>query len=259
MSDFDKTRSELITRRSELSSRIENIRADLEQRGAQETSNPSADDQQAVTLHDFMETLRRDLGLIENALQRIDAGEYDRCTVCGGSIRRDRLELLPCTLRCAKCSRAFPRDYVQQLRSQHANLRRALASLTGLISQMAPECERGEATAASVAPTLALLADLGRQLPEHFALEEKGGYLAEALAVAPRYSRRASSLQAEHAELDQQMKLIVERASGAHSSGAAWRDVQERFQQLSLDLLAHEEAENDILGCAFLDDLGAAD
>ena len=259
MSYFDATRAELVTRRSELSRRIENIEADLERHGSPEQHEPAPDDLQAVALHEFMQTLRHELGQIESAIRRIDSREYDCCMQCGCTIRSDRLELLPYAVMCAKCSRNYPREYVQQLRGQHASLRRALASLTGLLSEMVRKCERGEVSAGDRAPTLALLADLGRQIPEHFALEEKGGYLAEALAAAPRYSRKAETLLEQHAGFDREMRLIVEQANAAQNSGPAWRQVHEGFQRLSLELLAHEEAENDILGSAFLDDLGAAD
>jgi DnaK suppressor protein len=43
------------------------------------------------------------LQLMEEALQRIDSGEYGRCTDCGRWIRPARLEIMPYAIRCRKC------------------------------------------------------------------------------------------------------------------------------------------------------------
>jgi RNA polymerase-binding transcription factor DksA len=44
--------------------------------------------------------LRRDLEDIEKALQRMDAGSYGTCEVCGKEISPDRLEVMPATRVC---------------------------------------------------------------------------------------------------------------------------------------------------------------
>jgi len=256
---FERPRSQLISRRSELARRIAAIEADLDLRGA--SKEPSTADEVSAdhSLDDFMDTLRRELGVIESAIRRIDSREYDCCMQCGGRIRPDRLELLPYAVNCARCSRSFPREYVQQLRGQHSDLRRALVSLETLITALIERCEEQTAGAGNLAPTLALLADLSRQLPEHFALEEKGGYLAEALQAAPRFSRRAERLQKQHRGFGDRIESILEEANLAATSSKSWRRVDGHFRQFSTALMAHEQAENDILESAFLDDIGTAD
>ena len=47
------------------------------------------------------------LRAIDNALRRIEEGTYGICEVCGGPIEKERLELLPWTTLCAKCSKKF--------------------------------------------------------------------------------------------------------------------------------------------------------
>jgi len=47
------------------------------------------------------------LRAIDNALKRIEEGTYGICEVCGGPIEKERLELLPWTTLCAKCSKKF--------------------------------------------------------------------------------------------------------------------------------------------------------
>jgi DnaK suppressor protein len=44
--------------------------------------------------------LRRELDDIESALQRMDAGSYGTCEVCGNEISADRLEAMPATRFC---------------------------------------------------------------------------------------------------------------------------------------------------------------
>ena len=44
--------------------------------------------------------LRRDLDDIEKALERMDAGTYGTCEVCGTDIGADRLEVMPSTRVC---------------------------------------------------------------------------------------------------------------------------------------------------------------
>lgn len=43
---------------------------------------------------------------VQAALDRIDAGTYGRCLLCGGRIERARLEALPECDRCLRCSLA---------------------------------------------------------------------------------------------------------------------------------------------------------
>ena len=44
--------------------------------------------------------LRRDLEDIEKALQRMDAGTYGTCEICGKAFGADRLEVMPSTRVC---------------------------------------------------------------------------------------------------------------------------------------------------------------
>jgi RNA polymerase-binding transcription factor DksA len=45
------------------------------------------------------------LSEIDAALARMQRGTYGRCTVCGGDIGIERLEILPQTARCISCER----------------------------------------------------------------------------------------------------------------------------------------------------------
>jgi DnaK suppressor protein len=44
------------------------------------------------------------LGMIENALQRIEGGEFGQCEQCDGVIPKTRLNAIPYTPVCVKCA-----------------------------------------------------------------------------------------------------------------------------------------------------------
>src|SRR5947207_15918646 len=60
----------------------------------------------------LVEIESRELGQIEHALQRIDAGVYGRCEFCGGKISEARLNALPYTNSCIDCQRENERNGV---------------------------------------------------------------------------------------------------------------------------------------------------
>ena len=47
----------------------------------------------------------RELGSIENALERMDSGAYGTCEVCSGKIPLARLQALPYATMCIQCQR----------------------------------------------------------------------------------------------------------------------------------------------------------
>ena len=96
-------------------------------------------------------------------------------------------------------------------------------------------------------------------LAEHFREEENGGYLAAALAVAPRFQREAEELCAQHpdflASLDQFVASLVEAESGMQS----WQEVRDQLEHFLSELRRHEARENAVVQSAFGDDIGTAD
>ena len=259
MSDYEQTRVQLSDRRRDFLRRLSQIENDLERHAATDDAPAgAAPDPAGAVLTDFTAALTRELGLIESALRRIDSREYDCCLQCGGTIERERLERLPYLVNCEPCSRDFPVEYIHQLRGTHSSLRRSIFTVLHVIDATIQQLE-AEAPPQSVASAVALVADLGRQLPARFEMEERGGHLAEALAAAPRFTRRATELMKEHAVFTRRIDAIVKDAEGAGASAPAWSAVHTQFRLLALDLLAHEQAEANIVESAFLDDLGGVD
>lgn len=57
----------------------------------------------------LMENEEGTLGLIEDALERIEAGTYGACVECGCRIPKMRLNAIPYTPYCIKCANNFQR------------------------------------------------------------------------------------------------------------------------------------------------------
>jgi DnaK suppressor protein len=55
------------------------------------------------TVFSFTEHRYRELENIEQALTRIESGNYGHCIDCGGWIGGTRLEVMPAAVRCRKC------------------------------------------------------------------------------------------------------------------------------------------------------------
>ncbi len=68
--------------------------------------------------HAKMDNIKNTLKLIDEALNRIEAGRYGVCTVCGESIERERLEAIPYTMYCIKCAKEH-----EQLNQNNVNTR----------------------------------------------------------------------------------------------------------------------------------------
>lgn len=83
-----------------------------------DTAQESSEDRSAYSLHmadrgtDAMEREKNLLfaqregdyiDLVDEALQRIDAGTFGVCRICGGEIGRPRLEAVPTATQCISC------------------------------------------------------------------------------------------------------------------------------------------------------------
>jgi RNA polymerase-binding protein DksA len=70
----------------------------------------AGDESLANTLAEFnltqMERLSDQIETVENALARIDSGEYGECIDCGQEIAFERLRAMPATLLCIDCQSA---------------------------------------------------------------------------------------------------------------------------------------------------------
>ncbi|MEK6236132.1 MAG: hemerythrin domain-containing protein [Planctomycetales bacterium] len=103
------------------------------------------------------------------------------------------------------------------------------------------------------------LADLRPHLTRHFAFEERGGYLCEALEVAPRYSEEAAELQGQHAVFLKQLAEIEGRVRDFPFGRESWNAIQDAFEDFLATMSEHEHRENALVQSAFGDDVGVGD
>ena len=105
MKNLEYFKQKLTTLKNEISLRINAIDKDIKH------EDMSADWTEQATERENDEVLEslgtaseQELFKINQALQRIDSGEYFSCSHCGDEIPQVRLELLPFTTHCVKCA-----------------------------------------------------------------------------------------------------------------------------------------------------------
>jgi DnaK suppressor protein len=105
--DIEQLKQQLLTLRTELqnleaASRETTLSGELDQ--ADEGGLSRRDAMQAHLLaQEPVRRRQRQLGKIEGAFRRIEAGEYGNCFICSEEIDVDRLSLDPTSTRCIQC------------------------------------------------------------------------------------------------------------------------------------------------------------
>lgn len=128
--------------------------------------------------------------------------------------------------------------------------------LEQLLVNIRAELDREPASRKQIVPLLSELADLAEA---HFAHEEEGGFMQEAIARAPRLAVRAEAIRREHEHLlEAVQKLHILASSGVESDGW-WNTVRTDFTAFADRMFVHEAKEKAIVQEAFTDDLGEGD
>jgi DnaK suppressor protein len=99
-------RQRLLTIRAELEARLVRTQKHLHR---DEPVSPHFHEQAVETRNDAVvdvldEATQAELRQIDNALLRLDRGEYDRCSNCSKQICAQRLDALPWTDLCINCA-----------------------------------------------------------------------------------------------------------------------------------------------------------
>lgn len=98
-------RAELIAKKDELTSRLEKINANL-RRGYDADSKERAKEFEDREVVDALgNEARLEINKINEGLQRMDAGEFGMCSICGGGIEEPRLRAYPYALECIDCAK----------------------------------------------------------------------------------------------------------------------------------------------------------
>jgi len=88
--------------RDEVHRRIRNERTDRSKDVRDDIEQSDADSQTEIELA-LLQMKAETLPLIEEALNRLDAGDYGACVECTGTITERRLRALPFAVRCQAC------------------------------------------------------------------------------------------------------------------------------------------------------------
>jgi len=96
-----------------------------------------------------------------------------------------------------------------------------------------------------------LLQELRAHLQRHFAEEEAGGVLEEAMSRLPRLAPKFAVVERQHAPLLRQIDQLAQRAQNGGLTVAQWRSLADEFGRFVYALRAHEAAENRIVEEAF--------
>jgi iron-sulfur cluster repair protein YtfE (RIC family) len=131
--------------------------------------------------------------------------------------------------------------------AEHAVLASRAEQLERLLGRLA----QGDGDRFEELDVMTLLEEFRLRFGSHLAREKRGGALDRVRGAEPRFARRIDRLQSEHDELRRRMETLVTR-----TSGAGWTRLHASFVAFHRRLRAHETAENDVLLCAYLEDLG---
>lgn len=95
----------LLEKRLELRQRVTAIRADIGQPLSADFAEQGVELENADVLNELGREAIEELGRINLALRRIDAGTYGVCEECGATIEAGRLAAVPWALRCVPCEK----------------------------------------------------------------------------------------------------------------------------------------------------------
>ena len=107
MNDFEEVRSNLINLLEELNERLAKITEDVkhtEEPLAKDFAEQATEMENSEVLDSLGNAARDEMIEVQQAIARIESGNYGVCIVCGEPIGQARLEILPFTDKCIKCA-----------------------------------------------------------------------------------------------------------------------------------------------------------
>ncbi len=105
MADLEHFKQKLMALKDDLTQRVSAIDKDIKHEGMSSNWTEQATERENdEVLESLGNASEQELVMIDNALKRIDSGEYFSCSVCGEEIPPERLELLPFSTQCVSCA-----------------------------------------------------------------------------------------------------------------------------------------------------------
>jgi len=138
------------------------------------------------------------------------------------------------------------RRAIDQLRAEHRRLHGVLRHLrNSLVNAVGPD------ESPSFTEVVRLLTSVRDELSRHFAQEEAGGCLDEAVSHCPTLSTEVGRMRAEHPELLMAVDRLIARARKMTPSPVNQCELQREFEDLLHRIRAHEKAESELLSQGF--------
>jgi hypothetical protein len=136
--------------------------------------------------------------------------------------------------------------YVEHLIAEHRRLHRMLR-----LAQAAIVASGGPDRDATCADIVRVLRQVREELEHHFAQEESGGCLDEAVSRCPGLSPEAKRIELEHPQLLENVDRLIAQALDCNQSLENRLCLERGFDDLCRQLDAHEGAENALLRKGF--------
>ena len=105
MSDLEGFKTKLLELKEEFSHRVDAIDKDIRHEGmTADWSEQATERENDEVLNSLGVSSELELGMINQALKRIESGEYLNCIECDEAIPPARLELMPYLSTCVQCA-----------------------------------------------------------------------------------------------------------------------------------------------------------
>jgi Hemerythrin HHE cation binding domain len=145
--------------------------------------------------------------------------------------------------------------FLQEIKDDNRELRHLLEGCAALLARPDP-------VGVDLKRLAKVLGSLRDQLAMHFALEEAYGYFDDAIDVAPRLSRLATLLKAQHPTLFLELCGIVEQSEQLmyhETASSAAEGLAREFAEFQARFLEHEAEENALIMQEVNEEIGGGD
>lgn len=138
------------------------------------------------------------------------------------------------------------RSFMDHMRVEHRRLHKMLGEMRSAIASGDDQAE-----APSFGHVVFVLQKLYEELKHHFAEEEAGGCLEEAVCLCPRLSAEAKRITCEHSEILDEVSGLIEQAKTLPANTKNRFAMGQELDRLGRRLQSHEAAENRLLSQGF--------
>ena len=104
MSNLETFRNKLLSLKDEISHRLNAIDKDVSHKVSADWAEQATERENDEVLDSLGNISEKEITMINQALKRIDSGDYFICSTCGADIPVSRLEFIPYSTLCIDCA-----------------------------------------------------------------------------------------------------------------------------------------------------------